>query len=195
MSLKKILLFTATFAVCILMVVLVIKSSNQRIDSTQTSSKYSIPRQIQYSYTIYNTTNKLLENADLWVLAPVKQTATQRCNQIEASFPYELNTDKLGNQILHFSFLNFPPHSTKILIIKANLMLSESPNQMEIKNSDNYLLPAEYIEADNPQIKLIANKLKTSIPIHTSRNIYNWIAENIQYSGYRGNDLGARYAL
>jgi hypothetical protein len=46
-------------------------------------SNYSILRQIQYSFTLQNKTNRLLEKAEFWTYAPVKQTATQRTIHLE----------------------------------------------------------------------------------------------------------------
>lgn|GEM_PF-6200965 len=59
-------------------------------------SAYTIPRQIQYSFTLQNKTAQVIENAEFWTYAPVKQTAHQRCDQIKSSHPYRLTNDSLA---------------------------------------------------------------------------------------------------
>jgi hypothetical protein len=51
----------------------------------------------------------LLKQAEFWTYGPVKQTATQRCVNLEASHEYQLIRDNLGNQILYFTFTDRAP--------------------------------------------------------------------------------------
>ena len=170
------------------------KKSKQKAIKANSAS-YSIPRKIQYSFTVQNTTNHLLKKAELWTYAPVKQTATQRCVSIQASHPYQQITDNLGNQILHFSFKNLPPYSTKIITIKANLNVSDISNPIDESNKEIYLQPEKYLESDNPEIILAAKKLTSSDPLKTAQNTFRWVSEHIKYTGYLSKNLGALYAL
>ncbi len=157
--------------------------------------EYTIPRQVQYSYTLQNKTGKVIKNAEFWTYAPVKQTAFQRCDTIEASHPYELTTDNLGNQVLYFLFDIIPPYGTKIVTIKADLMLSERPNRLAEKDLEIFLRPEKYIEVDHPDIRKVADTLKASTPLATARKSFQWVTGSMKYSGYTGNDRGALYAL
>lgn len=158
---------------------------------------YPIKRQIQYGFTLQNEANRYLEKPELWVYAPVKQTATQWCSALEASHPYEVIEDDLGNQVLHFVLNGLAPYGTRIVHIKANLLLAETGNRIPFKrqNMDTFLKAERYIEVEAPEIMQIARKLKASNPRGTIENTFKWVSENVRYSGYRRSDLGALHAL
>lgn len=158
-------------------------------------SNYTIPRQIQYSFTLRNKTNRLIEKAEFLTYAPVKATSTQRCVKIETSHPYELISDELGNQILRFSFEKIPPYAVRIVHIKANLLLSEQPEPISVDSIDRFLCPERFIESDSPEIRRLANILTKSDQSKTAESAFNWVSENVKYSGYLRNDHGALYAL
>ena len=156
---------------------------------------YSIPRQIRYSFTLQNTTNQLLRNAEFWTYAPVKQTPTQRCVSLKTSHPYELILDDLGNQILYFRFETIPPYSTKIITIKADLKLSNTPNRTIVPDIQRFLRAEKYVESDDPKLSEFAGRFKESEQVKTAENIFRWVADHVQYTGYLPNERGALYAL
>ncbi len=156
---------------------------------------YSISRQIRYGFTIQNKTNRLLKHAEFWTYGPVKQTPTQRCVRLEASHPYKLIFDDLGNQILHFTFNDLPPYATKIITIKADLELSDTPNPISLQDPQRFLRAEKYIESDDPELSRLAKKFKAPKPVKTAENIFRWVADNVRYAGYLPNDRGALYAL
>ncbi len=157
---------------------------------------YTIPRQIRYRFTVKNTTNQVIQNAGLWVYAPVKQTPTQICNTIETSHPYRLTADPLGNQILYFSWAAIPPYASKIVAVKADLLLSEKSNPIHSAIAPSRFLPPErYVEADHPDIVARAEKLKVPETLSTARAIFHWVAGHLDYTEYLRNERGAYYAL
>ena len=156
---------------------------------------YTIPRHIQYSFTLQNRTNHLVKEAKLWTYAPVKQTATQQCMNVEASHPFQVISDDLGNQILHFTFRNLPPYAAKIITIKAELLLSTTPNNVSVRDLRAYVKAEKYCESDNPEISRLAAKLKAPEPDKTAENIFRWVASSVRHSGYLRNPRGALYAL
>jgi transglutaminase-like putative cysteine protease len=156
---------------------------------------HTIPRHIQYNFTLQNTTNRLVKEAELWTYGPLKQTPTQQCVKLEASHPFQLILDELGNQILHFTFKNLPPYGSKIITIEADLLLSDSSNPMPVKDTTAYLRAEEYCESDDPEISRLAKKLKGPKPVKTAENIFRWVAGNMEYTGYLREPRGALYAL
>jgi transglutaminase-like putative cysteine protease len=156
---------------------------------------YSIPRQIQYGYTLKNTTNRTIPKADLWVYGPVFQTATQKCVSVTTAKSHKIIKDGLGNQILHFTFENFPPYGTKIVNIQADLILSDTPNILPPQKMNNFLIAEKFIEADHPEILAKAAVLNADTEAETISSIFNWVAGHVQYSGYLSQDRGALYAL
>jgi transglutaminase-like putative cysteine protease len=164
--------------------------------ASQTS--YTIPRHITYSFTLHNTTNRVIDQAELWTYAPVRQTATQQLVKLDASNPFEELSDEAGNTMLHFTFQNLPPYATKIVTINADLLLSEVPLPTDVPHTSHlrtYLRPEPYCESDDPGIIRLATRLTGVDPLSTANNIFQWVAENIEYTGYLKHPRGARYAL
>ena len=65
---------------------------------------YSISRQVQYGFTLRNSTGRVIPLAEFWTYAPVKQTGLQHCTNLKSNYPYKLIPDGAGNQVLYFKF-------------------------------------------------------------------------------------------
>jgi len=156
---------------------------------------YPILREVQYGFAVRNKTNLSLKEAEFWTYAPVKQTSTQRCVKLEASLPYELITDDLGNQILYFRPRNLSPYATRLITIRASLELSDISNPIPIADVQPFLRPEKYIESGHPEIVQFAGKFESATPRKTAENAFRWVADNIRYTGYLRNNQGALYAL
>ena len=159
------------------------------------SADYPTARTIQYSYTLQNQTNRVIEKAEFWAHAPVKQTATQRCEDVSANYPFQIISDPSGNQVLHFSFDNLAPYATRIITIKANLKVSAESNYLDVKPERDDLNPEKYIESDHPAIRRAAAGLRQSDAIETIKAAFDWVSQTVRYSGYAARDRGALYAL
>ncbi len=158
-------------------------------------SQYKIPRTVRYRFTLKNTSNRLLEKAEFWTYAPVKQTATQQVTGINASHAHELLTDNLGNQVLHFVLTHIPPYASKLVTITAELMLAQETNPIQETHQQWFLMEEPFVEISHPEIQRVANRLKTTDDLRTSRKIFHWVARHIQYAGYIRDNRGALYAL
>jgi transglutaminase-like putative cysteine protease len=156
---------------------------------------YSIARQIQYSFTLQNTSPLVIENADLWTFAPVKLTAHQRCQEIHSNYPYELLTDDSGNQVLHFTVENLAPYGSRVVTVKADLLVSAAANPIPFDPLPCNLQPQKYIESDHPEIKRLAQNLCAHDTVETIAEVFRWVTGNLRYSGYTGKNRGALYAL
>ena len=73
-------IYCVGFFLCCVFVWIIIKANNTSVDAPA-ESNYSIPRLVQYSFTLQNRSNRLLKKAEFWTHAPVKQTPTQKCCQ------------------------------------------------------------------------------------------------------------------
>ncbi|MEW6079937.1 MAG: transglutaminase domain-containing protein [Thermodesulfobacteriota bacterium] len=164
---------------------------------TKQADSYTLPKQIRYSFTVQNITNQVIKDGVLSVYAPVKQTSAQLCTAIETSYPHELVVDTLGNQILTFSFSEYPPFATKIITIKADLLFADKPVRRAVsrKDRDLFLQPEKYVECDQPAIASQARAFKNWRALRTAENVFKWVADNIQSDGYVRNERGALYAL
>lgn len=154
-----------------------------------------IVRQIRFTFTIQNPTSKTLHNQVIWFYGPVKRTATQQVQKLEVSVPYELEEDALGNQLIKLSFDHFPPLSTKLVNIRADLLMFSSPSPSRLVNSTVYLDEERYIEKNDPLIKNTADAFRSGSSPQVVDEIYQWVRSNMSYAGYIADDLGARYAI
>jgi hypothetical protein len=154
----------------------------------------SFAKSIQYQYALQNTSGHALKAVRFYAVAPIKQTSFQWCQDIQASHPYEIQTDDYGHQYLRFTFDILPLYATKIVTLQAKLMLSSYKLKDKKLNLRSYLTSEQYIESNHSFILKTAQNLKANKPIKTAENIFNWVAANITYAGYTKNARGALYA-
>lgn len=185
---KKIWLFSAA-VLAVIVSALVLKQFLVQ------ESVYPIKRNIRYGFTVQNKTNKLLENVDFWVYGPVKQTSTQKAGLIDASIPFNVTVDDLGNQLLHFKIDKLPPFGAKIISINAEVNLTDTPNTLSRQDVKQYLASEKYMETSDNRLKQLSVNFKSDTKRDTAEKIYKWVNANIQYAGYIKDDRGALYAL
>jgi hypothetical protein len=169
--------------------------SDKRDAAQSEGGGYSIFRQIQYSFTLQNRSHQVIKQAELWTFGPVKQTANQQCLKLQSNYPYTLLTDGSGNQMLHFTFENLAPYGSRVVTIKANLLVSATAVPIPSEPWPRDLNPQKYIESDHPAINRLAHKLHAPDSSKTIEKVFRWVAGNVRYSGYAGKDRGALYAL
>lgn len=156
---------------------------------------YPIRRHIYFTYTVKNTTDRLLPKAEFWVYAPVQQTSLQRTESLEASYPFEMLTDAPGNQILRFTWHNMPPHTTKIVSIRGIVAWAHAPHPLPVPHREAFLRAEKYVESDYPHVVHMARQLAESNDYLTAANIFQWIVQHIHPAGYTRDDRGALEAL
>lgn len=150
---------------------------------------------IRYSLDVQNTTNRPLKQAKISLFAPVSRTSTQQCSQNSASHPFVLTTAASGNQALEIQWDMIAPHATKIVSIQSQLNIWRDPQKIGQKDLGPFLQPEPLIESEDPSVRALAEKLTKKNRTQTVRNIFEWVADNIEYSGYVRRNRGARYAL
>lgn len=161
--------------------------------SLASPSKSSRAKTIRYSFTLSNPTNELIRNVTLVVLAPVKSGANHVTSDIQANLPFELDQDALGNQTLRFVFKELEPYSQKVISVSADVTLFDAPLSFDLVDKTRFLKEEPYINVSHPKIQHRADSLAGSDDV--SLSTYSWVADHIQYSGYRKDNLGALYAL
>jgi transglutaminase-like putative cysteine protease len=166
----------------------------QDLDLFSSDSSTHLKR-ISYRFVIHNTSNHVVKRAELWVNAPVAETSTQRVIKISSSHFYDAEGDDFGNQIFHYTFDNLPPYASKVITIKADLLMRERPLQIVPVANEGYLVEEPFIDTEDPQVRHLALSLKAGNPLATAENIYRWITSNIRYVGYVKNSRGARQVL
>ena len=97
--------------------------------------------------------------------------------------------------MLYFSLTDLPPFATRIITIQTELKLSpQSLSDLPV-DLEKYLKPQEYIESDHPEIRRVAQILRSPDPLKTIEKVFRWVVVNLRYSGYVGKNRGALFAL
>lgn len=151
-------------------------------------------RYIRYGFTVQNTTDQLLPQAELWVCAPLRKTSTQELLHLDTSRPCEERTDQLGNHLLRFVFSNMPPYALQIVTIEATLALKEKPGRMQVEKG-RWLKAELLFEYDDEAFKRLAPEFPGVASEQTARTIYDWVRRELHNAGFDWSDRGALYAL
>jgi transglutaminase-like putative cysteine protease len=149
------------------------------------TSAHAATRPIHYGFTITNTGSTVAKEVHFWTYAPIGQI------NLQTSAPYQLITDDLGNQILHFTFNNIAPYAAQIITIEAGINLEALATQ----DTKAYLKAEPFCEADDPDMRALAKELRGATARQTVENIYKWVSTNVRYAGYLKEPRGALYAL
>ncbi len=152
---------------------------------------------ISYSVTVQNPTNRIIKNASISILGPISKTPNQSTVQVNTDPPYTRKTQDSNYQEYVFGWEILPPFSSKIVIFQCDIDAWRAPVAPEKKHRDlnAYLLAEPFIEVDHPMVKELAAKLKDPSTITTAENMYDWVSQNVTYSGYAKRTRGALYAL
>jgi transglutaminase-like putative cysteine protease len=157
-------------------------------------AEYSIPKTISYSFTLKNETNQVLENVHLLIHSPLSLTPSQKVENLQSSYPFELRRDSAGNPVCRFVFDRLPPYDSRIVTIRADLHMAEQPNRQDT-DPILYVSAEKFIEADDEAIIALARSLKSKRAAETARNIFEWLQANLQRRPYIQENRGARHTL
>lgn len=83
-------------------------------------------KQVHYRITLRNTLNRPVTQAGVWLLAPVPESAAQRCSRIQVDHPHEIIPDVAGNQVIYLPLDHLAPFGTRVFQVGAQLSLSPS---------------------------------------------------------------------
>lgn len=153
-----------------------------------------VAKSVFYRFTLHNPSNQPIQDAQFWAMGPVRRTGNQVCKKVDASQPFTLATDHLGNQILHFKNLAFAPFQNRTITVRAYLQMT-SQAVAAGKPDASYLAAAPFVEVDHPRIIKTARAFKKKEPYEVASAIHNWVSGHIKYMGYLKQERGALYAL
>ena len=157
---------------------------------------YDVERSVRFRFVLNNQTSKPLRDPAVWAYAPVDVTSSQRVRELDYTGMADEGTDEYGNRRLEFNIDYLPPRGTRTVSLKVRMKLASQPNRdTDTRQAGHYLQPESGIVSDDPEIARLSSKLRTDDPIETARAIHEWVAGNIEYSGYLRDARGALYAL
>lgn len=154
-----------------------------------------IQKAVYYRFQIKNTTNQPITNAHFFVHAPLLQTATQHCEILQSPHPHEIMSDPLGNRMLKITIATFPPFAIKTVPIRALLQLGDSPMRMGEPQLRPSAMHQRRSDAEGMAIRKLAHQLQSESIYDTAHNLYRWVTDNIDYSGYSRETQGAVQTL
>jgi len=156
---------------------------------------YRLPKQIRYSFTLSNSTGKLLETSQFWTYLPVPVTSHQKVKKITANYPYKVKRDELGNSAIYFELKSIPPYGTRIVSITVDLLMADQPAPMPVGDRARFLSREPYIESGDSRIIALAAQLHDESGAAMVQKDYEWVAKNIKSESYIAEDRGAAYAM
>ncbi len=163
-------------------------------DSTLT---YTLEQRVR----LINTGENPAKPVKLWValiqdLPPYQIINMQEFDPLE----YDIITDEYDNQYALFTINQLDAGEETLITLRYEVELSLVQYDLDdcqgsLPDTDIY--PEKYIESDAPEIVALANELSAGKQnaCEISRAIYNYVADNMEYSTYNPKDIGALAAL
>lgn len=165
----------------------------QRVESSLAVS--TTRRRIRFVFTFINPFGRVLEEQRFWAYLPADIPPTQRLLDVNSTTPFRLLEDKWGHRILFLEFNRVQPFSNKIVTVTADVELQPGASIGRFENRAHWLGPERFVESDHFMIQALAKDLKRNSIEESARGIYDWVRENLHYTGYLEDQRGALSAL
>lgn len=160
-----------------------------------TANVVKIEKVFKYNISVSNPTGNVIKKSEMWIYAPVKSNSSQEFVSLDASDKYNLINDAMGNQRLLFTVENIPPYGTKIITFELKMNMFDRPRDVSVENLSKYLKEEVLVESEDFLIKEKVSELLKKYKKETAKSLYNWVFENLKYSGFVSDDRGAAYAM
>lgn len=155
---------------------------------------YPNGRVVQYSFTLSNSSDRTITNAQLWAYLPVPQTSYQRRRALYCSHPYTLEKDDRGNEILHVVIASLPSAATELVVISTSIGLRSEPVSA-LPAGEIYLKPEPYVEIDEPAFRQLAPRYEAATAQELAQTVQAWTIGHMKGRRYTAAERGALYAL
>lgn len=163
-------------------------------DRDAAEAVYAIDRTVQFRLEVTNTRDEILPEAIVSTYLPVARTAHQQVRDIQASLPFELQTDEFGNQVMALELGALAPHETRTIQIRVTMGMSDHPHTQTLPDAERFLGEEPYIETAAPTVQGVASALPEANGEGSLHAAYRWVNANLTDTGYRARDYGAEYA-
>lgn len=166
------------------------------IGCEEAAGSYTVSKTLRFSYTLQNTSNRVLSDIAFVVRLPLQQTPSQQIIKLTCSQPHQIIDSPSGAHTLKIDFDTFPPFASKIVQLRVDMMMAEQPNAIRESSLSKYLQAEDYIETESAEIQKAAAKISLGLQGQDAAvRIGRWVSDHIAYSGYVRNQRGALYAL
>jgi hemolysin-activating ACP:hemolysin acyltransferase len=158
-------------------------------------------RRLRFVLTFANPLARELTDQKFWCYLPAHLEPRQALAGVAVSEPHDIDTDILGHRILVLAFARFPGYGRKVVTMDAEVTLRPgvergtpgAPDELALRAA--WLGPERYIEADAAEIRSLAAQLRGANELESTRNIYDWVRNSLNYAGYMADEFGALHAL
>jgi len=150
---------------------------------------------VTQTISLLNYGEGMPEKQNLWValirnIAPYQEMLSREISPSS----YTLMTDEYGNEYAEFDFSAHPPGTKFTVEIMYEVSVNEISYELEGCQGDSisgYTQPELHIEANNPQIIALADKLANGTACESTRAFYDHVGDTLTYR-YNRNDWGAQ---
>lgn len=149
---------------------------------------------LRFSVLMSNPGAQALQGQRLWMYLPVEQGVHGRVVRQDVDAPHSFMSDRLGHNIVEVRPDTLAGHAKRIARITVALDAG-APVPSGTGAQTQWLAPQVHMESDHPEMVQAAWPLRRNTPHDTALQIYEWVAANMAYAGYLGEDLGALRAL
>ena len=108
--------------------------------------------------------------------------------------------DDYGNEFAYYEFFNIPPWGSVSIELQYRIVVNELHYGWRVCEGEliqSFLGGETYLEVSSPQIQATLNEIaggETNLCV-LSRDIYEYVIENMTYNAYNPGDVGASEAL
>ncbi len=162
--------------------------------ASHSENSEGIHRKLRFELMISNPAENYLGPQKIYCYIPANIKNQQNLTKLNSSAPFTLTHDRLGHNIICFTFDRFGAFSNKIISTQLSLVL-KSVKLDQKKYFSEWLASDVFVESDAVEILKIAAELVRDNDLATARSIFNWIRTNISDSGYLAEDRGALEAM
>jgi transglutaminase/protease-like cytokinesis protein 3 len=172
------------------------RENHPAIGYDEAAGSYTVSKTLRFSYTLQNTSNRVLSDIAFVVRLPLQQTPSQQIIKLSCSQPHQIIGSPSGAHTLKIDIDTFPPFASKIVQVRVDLMMAEQPNASWESSPSKYLQAEDYIETESAEIQKTAVEISLGLQGQdAAMRIGRWVSDHIAYSGYVRNQRGALYAL
>ncbi len=170
-----------------------------------TGEDASHPRTLTYELEqrvrLMNSGENPAKPVKLWVALIQDLPPYQLVHSLQTDpLKYEIITDEYDNQYALFTIQQLNAGEETLVTLRYKVELAQiQANLDDCQGSlpDTDIYPEKYVESDAPKMIELANELSAGRQnaCEISRAIYDYVADNMKYTTYNPDDLGALAAL
>lgn len=152
-------------------------------------------RRLRFVWELLNPGEQWLKNERFACALPASMEQGQQLIDAQGSHPLTSITDCLGQHTAIITLGDVAPRQRVRLVLDARVALAPPGSQDGGMGCEQWTGAAPFLDLDAGAIRDLAMVLRQAGGVATSRAIFDWIVDNVQYGGYSPDDKGALHTL